>query len=268
MHVSIATSLDTSALEEYLMHPIQIAAHQCYSSCSRTVFIKYKVVPHNYYGITFPMPVVDEYVAPGTILSVDHTEPYHLLRQLAFYKKCKDIQLQPERYHYAKMLAEQLATVMEPGSIAKPAATDACNCYYETLNWVLEMDGHKVQGSSRCLISSMPIKQGESLLYRQSKVEQEKTKELILEKFPIVFQLENGEWRCPRETMDIPVFLNGQLTNFMKLKKKDDGSYRFRFRDMSNFHKQAPNAPKRVIHLRYDIASASYKITKVINPVI
>ena len=55
----------------------------------------------------------------------------------------------------------------------------------------------------------------------------------IIENFPIVFKLSNGQWRCPKNVMDVPVYLDGQLTNFMEVKDKE-GPYGLCFGDINH----------------------------------
>ena len=284
MHVSVATALDTTAFEQYLLNPIVVAAHQCFSKSSDNIFVKHGIVDANYYGIPLAMEVVQEDIEKDRIISAEETCPYHILRQLAFYKKCKEVKLGSVRYLYAKMLAEQLATVTEPTSIAKPAANRNCNCYYKKIDWVLDIHGHRLKGSSNCLVSLQTIRKGEVLIYKQSKKEQLKTRKKIIENFPLVFKLSNGQWRCPKNVIDVPVYLDGQLTNFMEVKDKEGPfglcfgeinsgaqKYHIRFKSAkplqdSYFDSEAPQVPKRVVHIKFQTETGLYKIVKIVNP--
>jgi hypothetical protein len=243
--------------------PFVIAKHQCYTENKASIFVAHVESKVDYYGISMGVVVVDQDVKKGTILSVTKTEPFHILKQVAFYNKCKEVHLEKERYMYAKMLAEQLAEVDQPTKVAKPAIRNNYNCFYQQINWKMDIHGHKVQGSSVCLVASKDIKRGEVLLYKQGPEEQRITRASILDRYPLMFHLGNKSL-FPKNDIDVPIYLDGQLTNFMHVKEKN-GPYVIRFPDIDAYENTGDARPRREVYLKFVVGSG-YKIVKIINP--
>ncbi|MAU13918.1 MAG: hypothetical protein CMH46_00075 [Muricauda sp.] len=270
MYVTIESALDTTSLKAYLQQPFCIAPYQCFSKNNAAVFIDYSQGEVDYYGIPLIMEVVTKKIKKHTILSVVKTDPYHILKQLAFFEKCKDVDLDKQRYMYAQMLAKQLAEVQQPSCIAKPAANDMYNCYYKDIPWEMNAYGHKVSGVSTCLVASRDIKVGEGLLFQQEIEQQEETKAKIINCFPVVFKLNRRKWLYPKNAMDVPVYLDGQLTNFIEVKEKE-GPFLLKFPELDTYYtRQSLNTrvKHRIVELHFNRDSKRYNVIKIINPII
>lgn len=205
----------STALRRYLSNPYKVGRYQCIAQRSSNIFVRCEKACIDYYGITLKCEVLQEAVKKGDPICVLENKPKNLLKQLAFYRKCKEININKDLYAYAELLAKQLAELPKQDSVGRPALRKS-NCKKAWVPWCIEIDGKRVRGRSRCLVARRNLEAGEPLLYEY---DSKRLKKKLMKLYPVFFQA--GE-RCfrPKRPINCPVIVNGKLVNFMDLKNK------------------------------------------------
>lgn len=203
------------ALACYLKSPFELGRYQCIAKRSQNIFVRCEKACIDYYGINLKCEVLQEPVKKGDPICVLENKPKHLMRQLAFYIKCKEININKDLYDYAELLAKQLAELPKHDSVGRPALRRS-NCKKVWVPWSIEIDGKRVRGQSRCLVARRDLRAGEPLLYEY---DSKRLKKKLMKLYPVFFQAGKRCFR-PRRPIDCPVVVDGKLVNFMDLKNK------------------------------------------------
>ena len=208
-----------SELKTYLKTPFSIAKYQCLVHANNRC-IETNKGSLNYYDLTISGHTNKEHIEKNALIEVLESYPPNILKQLSFYNKCKTIDITKETYDYVENLAVSIADANSLESIAKPAIDKtSSNCKHVTIPWSIHIKSKRIHGKSICLIATKDIPPQSTLLYEQNEAAMLEVKRRLLNKYPVVFDID-GVTMTPKHMFDAPVKIDNNLINFTTLDKK------------------------------------------------
>ena len=254
-----------SELKTYLKTPFSIAKYQCLVHANNRC-IETKKCSLNYYDLKISGYTNKEHIEKNALIEVLESYPPNILKQLSFYNKCKTIDITKETYDYVENLAVSIAEVDALESIAKPAIDKtSSNCKYVTLPWTIKIKSRLIKGNSICLVATKDIEPKSTLLYEQDERAMFAVKRRLLNKYPVVFDIE-GVTIAPKHMFDAPVKIGNNLINFTTLENK--WIYDISFDDTLNVYDETKMCTRELKRRRVFLKKKGekFKINKIENP--